>query len=115
VSIINRIFLKAGFVLMIGVVSMGLGSIAHAQNAPRATMSKVGPAYPELARRMHIEGVVKVRVHVRPDGTVATAKAESGESVFTEDAENCARKWIFMSSSHPDTFVVEVAFKLEDQ
>jgi TonB family protein len=86
--------------------------IAVAQDLPRAIISRIGPAYPEAARLMHIEADVNVRIHVRPNGSVATAKAERGYDLLAEEAEKCALKWRFMPGPHADEFVVTVTFKL---
>ncbi len=50
------------------------------------------PVYPPLARQARITGDVKVSVHVRPDGTVATADALSGHPMLAPAAVANARQ-----------------------
>jgi TonB family protein len=50
------------------------------------------PVYPPLARQARIAGDVKVNVHVRPDGAVATAEALSGHPMLAPAAVENARQ-----------------------
>lgn len=75
----------------------------------RVVLVRVAPAYPELARRMHVSGKVLLIVEVRPDGTVSETHAESGHAMLRQAAEDAVRKWRFAPG--PATAVsVAVAF-----
>ncbi len=103
------------------VVALGLllmGGLA-ATNAPQAwgqgevhrkAISKVEPAYPELARRMQITGVVKVEVTILPNGSVKNAKAVGGHPLFVVAALDAAKKWRFEASAAESTQIVEFHF-----
>jgi len=57
------------------------------------------PPYPLLARRMGVQGVVLLRVHVRTDGSVAEAeiKQSSGSALLDDSALRTVREsWRFM-------------------
>lgn len=96
-------------------LAVGLaGAAAAAQDTPRVVISRVGPAYPQIARQIHIAGPVQVRVQVLPSGDVAAARTIAGHPLLAEEAERCARKWRFMPGSRTSTFVVEVLFDLND-
>ena len=84
-------------------------ALAHA-SARRAVVSKVPPIYPELAHRMHIYGIVIVRVTVAPDGTVSNAKAESGHPLLSPAATDAVRRWRFEPSSETSDLTVDVHF-----
>jgi TonB family protein len=51
------------------------------------------PAYPELARRAHIQGVVKLQVKVKTDGSVEVQKVLQGEPVLAEAAIEAVKRW----------------------
>src|SRR5580693_3305183 len=51
------------------------------------------PAYPELAKRAHIQGVVKLQVKVKTDGRVEVEKILQGEPVLAEAAVEAVKKW----------------------
>jgi len=48
------------------------------------------PVYPEIAKRMHIQGTVSVQVLVDLDGRVISAKALSGSPFLTIEAQKAA-------------------------
>jgi TonB family protein len=51
------------------------------------------PAYPELARRARIQGVVKLQVKVKTDGSVEVQKILQGEPVLADAAVEAVKKW----------------------
>jgi TonB family protein len=78
----------------------------------RAVKSRVPPAYPEIARRMKITGVVKLTVTVDPDGKVTDVKPVSGNGVLSSAAEEAVRKWRFEPGPGASTVEVVVNFAL---
>jgi protein TonB len=57
------------------------------------------PPYPMLARRMGVQGVVVLRVHVRSDGSVAEAElARSSVSQLLDDSalKTVRERWRFL-------------------
>ncbi len=51
------------------------------------------PAYPELARRARIQGVVKLQVKVKTDGSVEVQKILQGEPVLADAAIDAVKHW----------------------
>jgi TonB family protein len=51
------------------------------------------PAYPELAKHARIQGVVKLQVKVKTDGSVEVEKILQGEPVLAEAAIEAVKKW----------------------
>src|SRR5579859_4621228 len=51
------------------------------------------PAYPELARRARIQGVVVLQVKVRTDGSVEVMKVLEGEPVLADAAKDAVQRW----------------------
>jgi TonB family protein len=78
----------------------------------RAVKSRVAPAYPEIAKRMRISGVVTVQATVDPDGKVTDAKAISGNRALSPAAEEAVRQWKFVPADAQSTVNVEVTFAL---
>jgi TonB family protein len=77
----------------------------------RKVQKRVQPVYPELARRMHITGVVRISATVAPDGSVTEAKAVSGNSMLSLAAEDAVKKWKFVPSDAQST--VDISFNFE--
>ncbi|HTX76509.1 MAG TPA: energy transducer TonB [Terracidiphilus sp.] len=79
----------------------------------RAVKTRVAPVYPELAKRMHISGVVKVQATVDADGKVTDVKALSGNSALVNAAEDAVRKWRFVPGEGVSVVEVTVTFAME--
>ncbi len=51
------------------------------------------PVYPELAKRARIQGVVKLQVKVKTDGSIEVQKILEGEPVLADAAIEAVKKW----------------------
>ena len=78
----------------------------------RAIKSRVSPAYPEIAKRMRITGVVRLAVIVDPEGKVTDVKAVSGNGILSVAAEEAVRKWRFEPGAGVSTVDVSLNFAL---
>jgi len=76
----------------------------------RKVVTRVAPAYPELARRMHASGTVQVSATVAPDGHVDKAKATAGHPLLCTAAEDAVKRWKFTPGTDTTTVVVAVIF-----
>jgi len=77
----------------------------------RRAKSKVEPMYPELARKMHLAGTVKIEVVVAPNGTVKEARIIGGHPVLANSALDAAKKWRFEPSPTESTGVIDFKFE----
>lgn len=96
---------------------MASGSAVSAQDASTAVSSdrkvstRVAPVYPELAKKMHIHGAVKVEAIVRPNGTVKSTRVLGGNPVLVEAAQDAVTKWKFEPAQGETTEIVQLAFE----
>jgi TonB family protein len=81
-----------------------------AQEASRHVISRAAPVYPELAKKMHLSGKVKIEVEVNPAGSVISAKMVGGNPVFETSAINAVRQWKFEPSQSASKGVITVEF-----
>src|ERR1035441_10368100 len=63
------------------------GQEIKGQETNRKVKSKVSPVYPDLARRMNISGVVKVRVTVASNGWVKEAQLARGDPEWAREGK----------------------------
>jgi len=77
----------------------------------RAAKKRVAPAYPELARRMHVGGAVKLQLDVDPEGQVKEVKIVEGHALLRDAAVTAARQWVFAKAPSKTVELVEVNFK----
>ena len=68
-------------------------------------------AYPELARKMHIAGTVKIEVVVAPNGTVKDARIVGGHPVLASAALDAAKKWRFEPATGESSGVIDFKFE----
>jgi TonB family protein len=85
--------------------------LAQAQErAERKVINRIAPVYPELAKRMHVSGVVKLEVVIRANGTVKSTKVVGGNPVLIGSATDAVGKWKFEAAPDETTEVVQLSF-----
>lgn len=76
----------------------------------RKVVTRVVPAYPDLARRMNVRGIVKLEAVVASTGTVKSLQVRGGHPLLTQAAQNAILKWRWEPASHETREPVEVKF-----
>jgi TonB family protein len=76
----------------------------------RPVKQRVAPIYPEIAKRMHVGGEVKLLATVDASGKVIEVKTLSGNHMLSMAAEDAVRKWKFESGSGESRVDVAVNF-----
>lgn len=104
-------------IVLTGIALLG---VSFAQSSPAAATTeheserkvvvRTAPIYPELARKAHLQGVVKVEAVVRPNGTVKTTRVVGGNPVLVEAATDAVSKWKFEPGSNETTEVIQLTF-----
>jgi TonB family protein len=77
----------------------------------RKAKTRVSPVYPDVARRMSIEGTVKLAVVVSPNGTVKSSKAVGGHPILVNAAVEAMKQWKFEPASTESSGIVEFKFQ----
>lgn len=103
-------FSRRSFYSLFLIAILAAGSSRAFAASHRAIVSKVAPVYPELARRMHVSGVVVLELTVAPDGSVTNAKVESGHALLGGAAEQAVRRWRFEPATETTSMTVDVNF-----
>lgn len=103
-------------VAFLGVICLAGASLAVAQAAPaaansgRKVTSRITPAYPELAKKMHLQGVVKVEAVVRANGGVKSIRVMGGNPVLLNAATDAVNQWRFEPGANETIEVIELTF-----
>ena len=84
---------------------------AEQEDAPRKVTRKVVPQYPDIAKRWHLAGTVKMTATVAPDGGVKTVKTLGGNAVFVLAAEEAVKQWKYELSTKETTESIALVFK----
>ena len=93
-------------VLLLTLVFIG---VLSAQEPSRKVIAKTAPTYPELAKRMHLTGKVKLEIVIAAGGTVTAARLVGGNPVFEKSAVDAVKQWRF----EPDQQQTKAAIVLE--
>ena len=99
----GRFLLPLAFLLAVG---------GPLQAQERASIHKVPPIYPEMAKRMHITGSVKVVATVDAAGGVSNAQSDSGNKVLAQAAIDAVKRWKFAPGEGSSTVVVQINFDM---
>jgi TonB family protein len=99
------------WVVVACLLMTGLAQTASAQQpVARAIITKIIPAYPELARSMRLDGAVKLSVNVSPKGTVKSLHALGGNPVLLKAAQDAVTQWKWAPAAQETTEVIELSF-----
>jgi len=83
---------------------------AQAQDNARKVLKKAPVAYPSILKAKSIGGVVKLRVYVKPDGTVRDTEVIGGNPILAESAQKSVMQWKFSTGSSETMMEVSVVF-----
>jgi TonB family protein len=114
-----RLF-KIAFLVLIGfflVAAMALPGAAAQTSQSQASSRKlklsVPPEYPELARKMNIQGVARVLLTVTADGRVVGVKELGGNPVLVAALSQAVKKWKYEAADRESE--IEVRFEFLQQ
>jgi TonB family protein len=102
----HRKRVRACILALAAFLCLRLGSLAE----DRKIQKRVPPVYPELARRMHVSGVVRILATVAPNGTVTDVKTIDGNKMLSPAAEEAVKKWKFVAGDSESTVTIDVSF-----
>ena len=99
-----------GAVLFALITFISVGGVAQDQQASaRRILRQTPPVYPDLARRIHLEGTVKVLATVEASGDVRSVEAVGGSPLLIKAAEDAVTRWKFAPGAESRE-VVELHF-----
>ena len=108
----NRQRRAGGWMLRMVALALVMALAMQGRAEERAVKSRVSPAYPEIAKRMRLTGVVKLEVTVGADGAVTDVKTVSGNHMLSTAAEEAVRRWRFEPGPGPSTVSLNINFDL---
>jgi len=106
---------KKAFILAVVVLAMfattAKSQTSSSSTSDRKVVAQVSPVYPELAKKMHIRGTVRVEATVRPNGAVKSTRVLGGNPVLVTAAQDAVTKWKFEPAQSETTEVVQLTFE----
>jgi TonB family protein len=98
----------AAFLVLLLSLIFGGGVLGQELN--RKVIARTAPSYPELAKRMHLKGKVKLEVMIAPEGLVKSAKLLGGSPVFEKSAIEAVKQWRFEAAAKETKAVIVLEF-----
>ncbi|HJZ66093.1 MAG TPA: energy transducer TonB [Candidatus Acidoferrum sp.] len=100
----------AQFACLIAVFVCGSKVVLSQDGGERKVLKKVEPEYPSVLRDKGIGGTVRLRVTVKPDGTVKDVQILGGNAVLAESASRAVHQWRFAPADHEGPTEVTIHF-----
>ena len=104
------VILTAFLLLMVTLVPGPVMGQAQ-QDDGRKIRKSVPAAYPELARKNNIHGMVRLQIVVSPEGKVKETKVLGGNPVLVDAFTQAVLKWEYEPGPRSSTIVVMSEFK----
>lgn len=92
------------------LLSLVLGGVVWGQDLKRKVIARAAPSYPELAKRMHLSGKVRLELVITPGGSVKSARLVGGNPVFEKSAIDAAKQWRFETVEKETKAVILLEF-----
>ena len=96
-------------VLMV-LALLALAAVSPAQEPSRRVIARAAPTYPDLAKKMHLSGKVKIEVEISPAGSVTSARMIGGNPVFETAALAAVKQWKFESAQAATKCIIPLEF-----
>jgi TonB family protein len=104
----------AGLLFLDAAAGTSLRAQEMQVSSSRKIVSKAMPVYPELARKMHLEGTVKLQVTVAPGGAAKNIDVVGGNPVLARAAEDAVAKFRWTPAAEESKELVEFRFRYGD-
>jgi TonB family protein len=78
--------------LMVALALLLSSASAYAQESICKSKATIRVAYPEIARRMKIAGIVRLKLELTPSGSVRESKVIGGNPVLASAAQAAAKQ-----------------------
>jgi TonB family protein len=110
--VIRRVTWLTIVVLFAATVNVAVAQNTSSSSASeRKVAARVAPDYPDLAKKMHIHGIVRVEATVRANGSVKSTRVLGGNPVLADAALQAVGKWKFEPAQNETTEVVQLTFE----
>lgn len=88
-----------------------LAIVSEREGRQRRLMTRIEPEYPETLKRLHIGGIVRLRLSVTADGNVENIQLLGGNPILAESTIAAVRQWVYCAGNSRTT--TEVSFRFD--
>ncbi len=94
-----------GLLVMLSCMTAG-----YAQDAARKIVKKVPVQYPLVLKMKGIGGTVRLKVFIKPDGSVRDTEVLGGSAILAESAQKSVSQWKFSPGNSETIMEISVVF-----
>ena len=106
----GRRFILLPLLLLAITATSAFAQESETSRQGRNVVSKVTPVYPDLAKRTHISGVVKLRATIAPNGSVKSIESIGGNPLLIKAAQDAVTKWRYAPAADETRELIELRF-----
>ena len=113
----NKVSMRPSFAAVVMALFLGLTAFSppfsraqEESEGKRKIVNRVVPAYPDLARKMHIVGTVKVEVVVAPSGKLKLTQVVGGNPLLAKAAVDAIEQWKWRPAPQETKELIELNF-----
>jgi TonB family protein len=88
---------------------------SQGQDAARKLVKKVDAQYPAALKHRGIGGTVKLKVYIRPDGSVRDSEVLGGSAALADAAQKAVAQWKFAPATADSVMEVSIVFNPNEQ
>ena len=85
-------------------------SVGYAQDTHRKILKKVPVVYPQILKERGIQGDVRLKVFINPDGSVKDTEVLGGNPILAQSAQKSVRQWKFSPLNSDSNVEIVVHF-----
>ena len=91
-------------------ILLSWSATAQTQDSGRKILKKVPVAYPSILKSKGIGGLVRLKVFVKPDGSVRDSEVLGGNPILAESAQKSVMQWKFSPATSETALEISVTF-----
>jgi TonB family protein len=92
------------------VLAISCAGTLCAQETNRKLLKQVEPEYPRVLKKMEIGGIVRLKLTIKPDGSVSSSEVLGGNPILATEAQKAVAQWKFAPASSTSTAEVKLVF-----
>ena len=96
--------------MILGALAFGFSAVPVLSQTSRKAIANPQPEFPEIAKRMHLSGVVKVTILVGTDGQIKNMEFQGGHPLLIDSVQTALKKWKYAPANSETEFNLEFKF-----
>jgi TonB family protein len=99
-----------GWWICLLLLACALSGAAQEASPSRKILKKVEAQYPATLKRLGIGGTVRLKVYIKPDGTVRETEVQGGSPALADSAQKAVMQWRFAAAEAETVMQVSIVF-----